>query len=111
MGILNKIEIQDAYIKEAGMLIKKIDKDFHRLNEDSRNTVRGSRIFRLYRHAHTLKGISGTCGCYKMEEAAKSITEIFRAMKDDNHGMSATEIDSVEKNLQVCEKLIQNCES
>jgi chemotaxis protein histidine kinase CheA len=100
MGIIDKKDVQDAYKKEAGSLIKKIGKELNRPNNDSR-------IFRLFRYAHTLKGISGTCGCYKIEEAVKPIAEIFRAAKDDKLKISPEDKVLIKKNLNVCERLLK----
>lgn len=100
MGVLDNKDIQDAFKKEAGSLINKMGKELSRLNNDSR-------IFRLFRYAHTLKGISGTCGYYRIEEAAKSIAEIFRAAKDGELEISPKDKVSIKKNLNVCEKLLK----
>lgn len=100
MGVIDQKGIQEAFKKEAGSLIKKIEKELVRSNNDSR-------IFRLFRYAHTLKGISGTCGFYKIESAAKSITEIFRAAKEGKVAISPKNKVTIKKNLKVCEELLK----
>ncbi len=106
MGILDNKDIQSAYKKEAGSLIKKIKKELSSFNKQQ-TTNNKLHIFHLFRYAHTLKGISGTCGCYKIEEAAKSIAEIFRAAKDRELEISPEDKGLVKKNLNVCEKLLK----
>lgn len=113
MRIINNKRIQDLYKKEAESLIRKIKIGLSSLNAP-RPTVHGSRssshvprLFHLFRYAHTLKGISGTCGKYKIEAAAKSITEIFRAAKDGEIEINAKDKVMIKKKLKECEKLLR----
>jgi chemotaxis protein histidine kinase CheA len=103
---MDKKDVQDAFLKEAGSLIHKIEKGLSRLNSNSRSAIYDSQILRLFRYAHTLKGISGTCGYYEMEEAAKLIEEIFGAAKDGKHEMSPKDRLSIKKSLYVCDTLL-----
>jgi len=107
MGIIDKKEVQSAFKKEAGSLINKIEKELNRLNNDPRSKIHDSRIFRLFRYAHTLQGISGTCGYYKIEETAKSIAEIFRAAQDGKLEISPEDKVTVRKKLKACEELLK----
>lgn len=107
MSIADKKEIQDLYKKEAGSLINKIEKGLSRLNNKLPTTNYKQQLFQLLRYAHTLKGISGTCGCYKIEEAAKPILELFRAAKDGKLEISLKDKALVKEKLKVCEKLLK----
>jgi chemotaxis protein histidine kinase CheA len=100
MGIMDKKDFQDAFKKEAGSLMNKIGKELYRTYNDSR-------ISRLFRYAHTLKGISGTCGYYKIEEAAGSMMEIFRTAKDGKFEISPGDKILIVKNLKECGKLLK----
>jgi len=106
MGIIDKEGIRDAYKKEARALITKIEKGLSSFNE-SRITSDERRIFQLFRYAHTLKGISGTCGYYKIEEAARAMEEIFQAAKDSKFGISVKDKDLIRKKLKACEGLLK----
>lgn len=108
MSITERKDVQDAYKKETGSLINKIGKDLKRLNNDPLSKIHDSQIYRLFRYAHTLQGISGTCGYHKIEEAAKSIAEIFRAAKDGKLEISAMDKILIRKSLNECEKFLKN---
>jgi len=107
MGIIDNKDVREAFKKEAGSLIKKIKINLSRIDNAPRSTLHASRIFRLFRHAHTLKGIAGTCGHYGIEAAAEPIVEIFRAAKDGPLEISPKDKVLVKKNLNVCEKLLK----
>ncbi|MFH1798874.1 MAG: Hpt domain-containing protein [Candidatus Omnitrophota bacterium] len=113
MGTIDSKSIQDAYKKEARSLIKKISKELSFLNSQ-RNTANGiryteygRRLFSLFRYAHTLKGISGTCGDYKIEEIAKSVTEIFQTAKDGKFEISPKDKIMIMEKLKTCEEFIK----
>jgi len=108
MGIIDNKDVREAFKKEAGSLIKKIKINLSRIDNAPRLTLHASRIFRLFRYAHTLKGISGTCGYYRIEAAAKSMAEIFRAAKDGKLEISPGDKASIKKNINVCEKLLKH---
>lgn len=105
--ITDRKDVQSAYKKEARSLISNVRKGLCRLNYKLRTTNYKLQLFSLFRHAHTLKGISGTCGHYEIEEAAKSIEEIFRAAKDGKREIGAKDKVAIKKNLKVCEKLLR----
>lgn len=106
MGLIDRKDVQSAYKKEAGSLIKKIKKGLSSFSE--KRTARDARrLFRLFRYAHTLKGISGTCGYYKIETAAQSVTEIFRAAKDGERKLGAKDKVVIRKKLNACEKHLE----
>jgi chemotaxis protein histidine kinase CheA len=100
MGILDNKSVQDAFMKEAGNLVRRIEKGLC-------GPKNASQALRLFRYAHTLKGISGTCGYYRIEEAVKPIAEIFRAAKDGKLEISPKDKVSIKKNLNVCKKLLK----
>lgn len=106
MGIIDRKDVQSAFRKEARSLIKKLGKGLSLLNKQQ-TTNNKLQLFGLFRHAHTLKGISGICGYYKVEEFAKSITEIFQSAKDGKRGIGAKDKVAIRKKLKECEKFLK----
>jgi chemotaxis protein histidine kinase CheA len=107
MGIMDKKDIQDAFFKEARSLVIKIEKELDWIDNSSRPAIQDSRMFRLFRYAHTLKGISAMCGSFIIEEAAESMAEIFRTVKDGKHEIRFEEKILIRKNLDVCENFLK----
>lgn len=106
MRMIDKKEIQAAYKKEAGSLIKKIEEELTFLS-GQRDANDERRLFRLFRYSHTLKGISGICRYYKVEEAAKSMEDIFRITKDKKRKINLKDKGLIGKKLNVCKRLLE----
>lgn len=107
MGIIGRKGIRAAYEKEAESLITRLEKGLEGFKTGKQGASIKARLFRLFVYAHTLKGISGTCGYTEIEEAAGVITEIFRAARD-GAGISLENMASFSKNVEMCKKSLKD---
>lgn len=62
-------------------LIKTLDSpDFKLLSE----SIEQKKFKEAFRHAHTLKGVTGNLGLVPIEDAASAITELLRGKEDED---------------------------